>query len=1667
VRASTFTTYINAVEAANGAAAFDRMAARAVSAYANITRAADQASDATNAVLAGRGSGGVGAQVNAALRTRVAETRNVGVASEVAASRTNALARATRAEGEEAAIAARKNSALAASLRATAIGLNVVQGPLGPLAGRVGAIANAFEQLTGIGLSVVGIGTAVVGLGRVASGYQEVASSLRPFYDTQKQANAAMDDVVRIALRSRTALAPLATLYTRLTSASEAFGIDQSRVSRVVELASKAATLSGGSAESRKAGLEQFAQAVGSGNFAGDELKSVKENASQLAIAIANGFKNADGSIGTTIDKLRELGSQGKLTTNEILDALERSGAGIEDKFAKLPATLNSSLTKLSTAFTVTIGGFDQAVGLTSNLAQLLSLVADNMRAVTTLAVGFGAAFAIRKGAGVAKEFGDYVAGAVQAANAEKALLAAQLARADAAKVATASIVAGLTAERADIRKETAELTRLRQLQAAEVQRLTPLATTGTASRQRLYQTELKVATDALARSNQALAVTESKLRSNKETLAVATGAATASTKNFTVATENAAKRVGLLQRAGSGLLGLFGGPWGAILTVATGLLYAYATSASSAERATAGLTAENLKLYESFLKVAEARKIDSKLALNTEVQKFRNTAADGLSAERSARERFAFSIYAQSKRGGLDQATRTALEKLSSQAGAGADRERVFAEFQKIRNRSSALRASPNFIARAFGASGTEVDDAFKEISNAQYRNKLIAQQGRALIESQRQLDAPTRPSASASVSSPNVARLRAQALVDATDKGTNSIAAASARRKAALLDLDNQFGVKGGNIADPSKAAEYQAAATQIERTYRSEVDGIRSAASARRSAGAEARKDASEARRAAREAEQDRIREAKDAAQSRLDAASTALEDRRPGLSQQEYLDARVAILKTYDDEYNAIDSNDRLSRKAADQIESDARRRGAVISAITRDIERQAEINSLLLQGREAEARAVERTLRIVDEIGNAGYGQYQQLLADERQQLKINDALASRQRIVGSITDVLDATRSGFTQFLVDLPERGASAAGDYLKNIDRALRRAAATQLTEKIFAGADGKLRALLQGTGGIESRTAFLAEQMDTAGTASGTLATALTEATKVINEAATNLASGPASGGGLPAASLSDAEFARRGVANLTAQYIRDNPNGPPAANDNADIVVTALLGKNADKKSGGIENQKKPIVTTMPPSVFSLFSSMIGDAVGGNVGKFIKKNGADVIEGIYTGRALGRLVGGDKGEAIGGVLGGAASLTKALSSGSGAIASAASKASPYIAAVVAGFEIGTSIGKLLAPKPRANAVITSVYDKAVTYGNNQTAVDNVKQTVDSVQSTLSKVIDALGGTAGAFRVSIGQYKDYFRVSANGSDAGAKRAPNTASSQIIYDGKDASEATRIAVLNAIQDGAVQGIREGAQRLLAAGRDLEAQVNKALKFQNVFDRLKQKTDPVGFAVEKLNKEFTSLIAIFKEAGASNQEYADLTKLYELERADAIKQATNAASQALDQFLKDMVGSSSSPLNKRDTYTNAGTALDAFRADIAAGKTVDQNDLISAARNFQDSSRALNGSSQAFFDDFNALRDLLTKARDNAGITNVTNLPGSPLSSDPSVQAAIAALQGMSVAATQDQTAQLLAGLSGVEAAIKALNLSGYGGFGGGSSLGGLPGFNNNYAAA
>jgi len=365
----------------------------------------------------------------------------------------------------------------------------------------------------------------------------------------------------------------------------------------------------------------------------------------------------------------------------------------------------------------------------------------------------------------------------------------------------------------------------------------------------------------------------------------------------------------------------------------------------------------------------------------------------------------------------------------------------------------------------------------------------------------------------------------------------------------------------------------------------------------------------------------------------------------------------------------------------------------------------------------------------------------------------------------------------------------------------------------------------------------------------------------------------------------------------------------------------------------------------------------------------DAVFGGQGSFAK-----TLQSAGVGMAAGQMINGSKnsglGSAVGGVIGKVAGQAIGKSVG-GALGSAMGPIGSIVGGVLGGL-----VGGLFSKAKTGSA---SVSNGAIQLGgNNGDARGAANTTAGGIGSSINKIIEALGGSAGAYGFTIGTRKDEFRVSGSAGANVTSKNPGG----LLYKGKDGAEAARIALLNAIQDGAVAGISEGAQRLLRAGSDIDAQLTKALQFNDVFDRLKQKVDPLGYALGQIDKGFAKLKTVFDEAGATASDYAQLEQLIALQRQEAID---DDAAKQLDKLnerrnlevrLMEAQGNAAGALALQRTIERSETesSLRGLMDQIYAAE-----DLATAQQDAASAAEAAQAKFRSFANDLRKFRDELT----------------------------------------------------------------------------------------
>lgn len=213
-------------------------------------------------------------------------------------------------------------------------------------------------------------GRVVGDLIRVSDTYQGLQNQVNSATEAVGRSLATMEEIADVARSSRTSLEGTTMLYTRLARATAHLNVSQEDTLRMTELVGMSFAASGATIQEQRSSILQLSQALQSGFLQGDELRSLREGAPEIARAIA-----AEMNVG--IGALKELGAQGLITTDVVMNAVLNAGQTIEGQFNRTNATVAQAMNNLRTAFSMAVGSSEEAGGATGELAQAIIDFAD------------------------------------------------------------------------------------------------------------------------------------------------------------------------------------------------------------------------------------------------------------------------------------------------------------------------------------------------------------------------------------------------------------------------------------------------------------------------------------------------------------------------------------------------------------------------------------------------------------------------------------------------------------------------------------------------------------------------------------------------------------------------------------------------------------------------------------------------------------------------------------------------------------------------------------------------------------------------------------------------------------------------------------------------------------------------------------------------------------------------------------------------------------------------------------------------------------------------------------------------------------------------------------------------------------------------------------------
>ncbi len=249
-----------------------------------------------------------------------------------------------------------------------------------------GIFANSFR---GLSAPLAGIGAAlgVDQLRKMTDTWTDMTSRVNLAAGSIDKGTEVMGRLGEMARRTYSDLSQTAESYLSNATALRELGYNTDESLNYTEALNNALVVSGAKGDRAARVIDALAKSMATGKLQGDNLNTVIESGGRVAEALAAGLD-------TTVGGLRKLGSQGKITGNDIVRGLSSQMETLRQEAADMPATIGDGFTLLNNALLQYVGNADSAAGVSAKISEALVMIADNFDKVADGALQVAAVIA-------------------------------------------------------------------------------------------------------------------------------------------------------------------------------------------------------------------------------------------------------------------------------------------------------------------------------------------------------------------------------------------------------------------------------------------------------------------------------------------------------------------------------------------------------------------------------------------------------------------------------------------------------------------------------------------------------------------------------------------------------------------------------------------------------------------------------------------------------------------------------------------------------------------------------------------------------------------------------------------------------------------------------------------------------------------------------------------------------------------------------------------------------------------------------------------------------------------------------------------------------------------------------------------------------------------------
>ncbi|KAE9692830.1 tape measure protein [Escherichia coli] len=187
------------------------------------------------------------------------------------------------------------------------------------------------------------------------------------------EAKANFSGILEISKRTGMKIEDTTKLWENLTSALSDSNATSGQILQLTETLQQIGRIGGSSSEEAANALRQLGQSINGGIVRAEEFNSIMESMPELWRRVAK-------QMGISMGELRRRMLEGKLTAEDVVNAILKGSGEIEKEFNKLPTTTEQALSQLNTDFGLLLETIDQTLHVTELVGRGVKTLADYCR---------------------------------------------------------------------------------------------------------------------------------------------------------------------------------------------------------------------------------------------------------------------------------------------------------------------------------------------------------------------------------------------------------------------------------------------------------------------------------------------------------------------------------------------------------------------------------------------------------------------------------------------------------------------------------------------------------------------------------------------------------------------------------------------------------------------------------------------------------------------------------------------------------------------------------------------------------------------------------------------------------------------------------------------------------------------------------------------------------------------------------------------------------------------------------------------------------------------------------------------------------------------------------------------------------------------------------------